>query len=98
MALPSGFTVNGVKQDPSKMHVPPMVKKVITALDKLPFKFLMSTMELSIHCGFCSTGSSLNHPVLRDYWEMDGRKKLWGSRKSIAHWRKSNNPEENNGN
>jgi hypothetical protein len=85
MNLPAGFKVNGSKRsEPSGIPAPPRAKRIIVALDKLPFGELLTTEMVA---------NLIKHDVdyhlsLAEYREIVDHQALWGNRKSIASLRK----------
>ena len=88
MPLPAGFKVNGSKITHSGMPVPPQARRIQEILHSLPADELLTTAEICERVGMARSGSSLNHPVLRDFKEKIDNKLFWGSRTSIARLRK----------
>jgi hypothetical protein len=89
MPLPSGFKVNGLKSTSSSgIPIPPKVQHVQDSLDALPANELLTTLEVCERAGIGYGGSTLNHPILRNYKEKIDNKLFWGSHASIARLRK----------
>lgn len=89
MPLPKGFKVDGsVPEAGGAGLLPPRVKKIMAALDVLPFGDLLTSMELGQRLNLSFSGSWTSHPAVANYRQKIDGKLFWGSRKSVAKLRK----------
>lgn len=92
MQLPKGFKFRGVAPNLSDVNIPRTVKRIAEHLDKLKFREVLSTFELScgISCSTATIRTVASHPVLTDYRCNPTKEKtiVWGSKRTIAELKK----------
>ena len=92
MQLPKGFSFRGTAANLCDANIPRSVKRIAERLDKLKFKEVLSTFELSvgIGCSIVTIRAVASHPALAEYRCNPTKEKtvVWGSRRTIAELKK----------